>query len=90
MAPLWPCGAVLALGMDPGHGPGSVPTPPEFLPAPVRYGSISSELRLADLKLQSKIDSEVFISVPLHSNGEARRGEARSGEARPGQLSSDV
>lgn len=66
---------VLALGMDPGHGTGAVPAPPEFLPAPMRYGSISSELKLADLKLQSKIDSEVFISVPLHSNDKARRGQ---------------
>lgn len=66
--------------MDPEHGQSAVPAPPESLPTPTTYGSISSELKLADLKLQSTIGSEVYISVPLYSNDKAR----------PGQLSSDV
>lgn len=58
--------------MDPGHGPGAVPAPPEILPAPMAYDTISSEFKLADLKLQSTIDSEVFISFPLQWQSEAR------------------
>lgn len=55
--------------MDPGYGPGTVPGPPEILTA---YDTISSEFKLADLKLQSTTDSEVFISFPLQWQSEAR------------------
>lgn len=41
-------------------------------PTPILYGSVSSELKPADLKLRSTIGSEVFISVPLRSSDKAR------------------
>lgn len=66
---LW---SVLGAGDGPRAWPTLSTSPPDFLPAPILYSTISPELKLADLKLQSVIGSEVFTLVPLHSKGEAR------------------